>query len=287
MALTNQIAQDSAASEMKAGPTVTGVAVHAPALVHETLSSKYLYFTDQDVQSRMDLLRPDALQFEYTRIMMGFLLFRPRPVHILMVGLGGGSLAKYCYRHLPECHITVVEINPHVIALRQQFAVPEDDARFAIVQDDAAHYVRHCPSKFDVVLADGFDSSGLPQALASRQFYDDCHQSLTPGGVLVANLHRCHALFPVVRDRLQGAFDMELLQVNDPGASNCIVFALRDGVWDFGRSVGMRRPARMLEAPWNEIVPSVAKVFLDFRALARSSGLRQSSADLPCNGAWV
>jgi hypothetical protein len=27
------------------------------------------------------------------------------------IGLGGGSLAKFCYRHLPNSRITVVEIN--------------------------------------------------------------------------------------------------------------------------------------------------------------------------------
>ena len=50
--------------------------------------------------------------------MMGFLLFIPSPARILMVGLGGGSLAKFCFRHLPDAAIDVVEINPHVIALR-------------------------------------------------------------------------------------------------------------------------------------------------------------------------
>jgi spermidine synthase len=255
-------------------PEPTHDSPHCHPFIYESLSSKSLFFSDHDVQSSMHLLRPDELQFEYTRLMMGFLLFRPAPRKLLMIGLGGGSLAKYCYRHFSDCHITVVEINPHVIALRRDFAVPDDDARFVVVQDDAAHYVRNRYAQFDVVLADGFDINGLPEPLSTPQFYDDCNGLLAEGGVFVANLHRCHALFDVYTGRLQGAFAAPVLYVDDPGATNCIAFVPKNDAWDFGPQVGMRRPAQILEAPWNEILPSVARVFLAYRALARSS--RQS-----------
>ena len=101
-------------------------------VVYESLTSKSLFFSAQDVQSRMHILRPDELQFEYTKIMMGFLLHNPKPLSIAMIGLGGGSLAKFCYRHLPRTDIVVVEINPHVLALRDAFAIPPDDHRFSV-----------------------------------------------------------------------------------------------------------------------------------------------------------
>ncbi|MDE8344502.1 MAG: hypothetical protein POG24_11875, partial [Acidocella sp.] len=69
----------------------------------------------------MNLDDPCALDLEYSRTMMGFLLFKPEPKHIAMVGLGGGSLAKFCHRYLPATRIEVVEINPHVLALRDEF----------------------------------------------------------------------------------------------------------------------------------------------------------------------
>ena len=256
----------------------TPTSPHVKPFIYETLTSKALFFSSHDVQSSMRLLEPDALQFEYTRLMMGFLLFKPEPLHILMIGLGGGSLAKYCYRHLPGCHITVVEINPHVIALRRDFAVPDDDARFVIVEDDAAHYVRDSAAQFDVVLADGFDIDGLPEPLSTRQFYDDCRSVLSEGGVFVANLHRCHKLFNIYADRVQAAFAMSVLQVNDPGATNCIAFAIKEDDWNFGSKVGMRRPQCLQEVAWKEILPSVARVFLAFRELARSSRLPPSPA---------
>jgi hypothetical protein len=69
-----------------------------------------LHFDISAIQSRMRRDDPYRLDLDYTRAMMGFLLFRPDPRSILAIGLGGGSLPKYCYRHLPSADITVVEI---------------------------------------------------------------------------------------------------------------------------------------------------------------------------------
>src|SRR5512146_1660508 len=108
-------------------PETLDPSLHARPFVHEGSNRKGLYFSISEIQSRMDLRDPFALDLEYTRTMMGFLLFRPDPRQIAMIGLGGGSLAKFCHRHLPAARLQVVEINPHVIALRDEFHVPPDD----------------------------------------------------------------------------------------------------------------------------------------------------------------
>ena len=110
---------------------------HVKPFVYENLTSKALLFSICEIQSRMRLEDPYALDLEYTRTMMGFLLFQPDPKQIAMIGLGGGSLAKFCHRHLPRARIQVVEINPHVISLRDEFHVPPDDERFRVIHGDA------------------------------------------------------------------------------------------------------------------------------------------------------
>jgi spermidine synthase len=132
------------------------------------------------VQSEMRLSRPDDLVLSYARAMMCFVLFHPQPEHIVMVGLGGGSLAKFCYRYLPHCRITVLELNPEVIALREQFAIPRDNARFRVIEADAVDYMSKLDNSADVLLVDGFDADGLPPALGSSAFYHDCRRALRP-----------------------------------------------------------------------------------------------------------
>jgi spermidine synthase len=66
--------------------------------VHEDGDTMSLHFDISSIQSRMCMADPNALELEYTRAMMGFLLFVPQPRELLIIGLGGGSLAKYCRR---------------------------------------------------------------------------------------------------------------------------------------------------------------------------------------------
>ena len=129
--------------------------LHARPFVREELDSQSLHFSDAAIQSRMVLRHPDALALEYTRTMMGVLMFDPAPARVLMIGLGGGSLAKFCHRHLPRSELVVVEINPHVIALRERFKVPPDGTRFRIVEDDGARFVATTPLRFDVLMREG------------------------------------------------------------------------------------------------------------------------------------
>jgi len=186
-----------------------------------------LHFDLAAVQSRMRRADPAALELAYTRAMMGWLLWRPEAASLLMVGLGGGSLPKYCHRHLPAADITVVEIDADVIALRGAFQVPPDGERFRVLHDDGAAFVAcaaHDAACYDVVLVDGFSADGQPQQLCSARFYADCRALLAPGGVLVVNLHnekRCDRW----QRRIERAFDGEVLAMTTPDRGNRVVFA--------------------------------------------------------------
>ena len=133
----------------------------------------------------------------------------------------------FCYQQLTDCQITVVEINPHVIALRREFQVPDDDARFHVVEADGAVFLALNTRRFDVLLVDGFDHQGQPPALCSQQFYDDCFAALTPTGVLVVNLHHDAADFPLWTERIQRSFGGPAAEVLSLEKSNCIVLASR------------------------------------------------------------
>jgi spermidine synthase len=182
-----------------------------------------LQFTRTEAQSRMLAWRPDQLVVDYTRTMMGVLLFRPQPGCIGMVGLGGGSQAKFCYRHLPRARIEVVEISPEVVALRDAFRVPRDDGRFRVVVDDGARFVRACRGRFDVLLVDGYDAAGIAPALSTPEFYADCRAALADDGVMAVNLFGDD--WPRHLAMIRHAFGRSVLAVREPRQSNRVVFA--------------------------------------------------------------
>jgi spermidine synthase len=198
---------------------------HAKPFVHEHGGTRSLHFTLGELQSSMVMRRPWRLEVDYTRTMMGFLLFNPAPLHIGMIGLGGGSLAKFCYRQLPASPMTVLEINPHVIALRREFQIPDDDERFRVIMADGALFMQTEAPRFDVLLVDGFDQDGQPAALCTQRFYDDCFAALPGGGVLVVNLHYDHPDYPVLADRISRSFSGNAVEVLSEEQSNSIVFA--------------------------------------------------------------
>ncbi len=199
----------------------------APFLVREQGTTS-LHFTMGETQSSMRLDSPDDLHIDYTRTMMGFLLLNPRPRSIFMIGLGGGSHAKFCHRYLPHVRMTVVENNPGVIALRKDFNIPDDDDRLTVVVDDAAAFLRSTEVTTDVLLVDGFDQTGQPAQLCSQAFYDDCFQALAPGGVMVANLHADHADVYLFVERIAESFEGNAMQVLAEEKGNCVVFAGRE-----------------------------------------------------------
>ena len=184
-------------------------------------------FMSGNVQSEMLLSRPASLVLAYTRAMMCFALFVPRPRHIIMVGLGGGSLLKFCYRHFPEARITVLELRADVIALRDQFLVPPDDARLRVIHADAAEWLAGERDPADVIVVDGFDQGGLPRALGSSRFYADCRRSLRNGGVLAANIFSYDPHYAAMLGRLRLVFDGRLCWFDKVAGNNRILFAVK------------------------------------------------------------
>jgi spermidine synthase len=159
---------------------------------------------------------------------MSFLLLEPSPRHVAMIGLGGGSLAKYCYRYLPGTEITAVEINPAVIALRNEFAIPADDARFRVLLGDGAAWVADSASQPDVLIVDGFDADGLPAQLSSQQFYDDCYSALSDNGIMVVNMWKGYPHYDEYLARIDNSFAGNWVIVDAEDGFNQIVLAVKN-----------------------------------------------------------
>ncbi len=231
-----------------------------PPYVREELDARSLHFSMSAIQSRMQIRHPDALELEYTRLMMGWLMFLPQPRRIAMIGLGGGSLAKFCHRHLPQASMAVVEINPQVIALRDAFMVPPDGARFQVIADDGAAFVAGTEDRFDVLMVDAFDAHGMPAALGAQRFYDDCLDALQPGGMLAVNLHAGHPHLPVYLDRIRRSCGGDVLRVDDRDGSNTVVLACKGGPLRRAHGGPVRRPAALAAEPWEQLRPAFARV---------------------------
>lgn len=214
-------------------------------------------FEHGEIQSRMWTRDPNALNLEYTRIMMRFLLLNPEPRRIAMVGLGGGSLAKFCYHYLPSVRIDVFEINPHVIALRDSFHVPADDSRFKVLLGDGADLIQRHRDEYDAILLDGYDIGGIPAQLASEAFYQNCFDALATDGLMVGNFHALDFNYRRYLGRIKRRFAGSVIEVSDISLAHRIVFACKGGLLKRRAGLPTRKPAAMGADLWARIAPGL------------------------------
>jgi spermidine synthase len=190
-----------------------------------------LHFSMRFTQSRMNLKSPYALTLAYTRKMMSFLLFQPHPLQVVIVGLGGGSLTKYCYRQLPCARITTIEIDQTVIDMAKLFHVPSPDARMRIVHADACQYLATTLESAEVVLVDGCDQHGIALELCDESFLATVHARLRPGGVLVMNLFGAAGHSGALIRAMAKVFDNQVLVLKVSAGGNRIAFAFAGAEW--------------------------------------------------------
>jgi len=219
-----------------------------PIDIREEAGVRTLHFGSEWIQGAMRIARPWNLELEYTREMMAALLLREGggkaagnpPAHssrvlrddaswprkVLLIGLGAASLTKFLYRNFPLAHLTVVEIEPGVVAAaRQFFKLPEDPKRINIVIGDGVEYVLNSDKKFDLILVDGYDENASSGALDTLPFYQACRARLSKDGILSVNLLTSNRRFNGSITRIAEAFDDRVLAFPSCESGNAIALA--------------------------------------------------------------
>lgn len=197
--------------------------------IREEGGVRTLHLGTEWIQGAMRIARPWSLELEYTRDMMTSLLLRSDarfPRKVLLIGLGAASLVKFLYRHFPLAKLTVVEINPHVVAVaRQFFKLPEDPNRLRVVIGDGAEFIAATDKQYDLILVDGFDGQARSGALSSQPFYHQCSARLNGSGVAAINLLGRSRDFRGNLERIHAGFDGRSRALPGCGSGNVIVLA--------------------------------------------------------------
>lgn len=191
-------------------------------------NSRFLYFNVRLMQSEMSLKAPHDLAIRYTQKMMAFLLFQPRPKRIVLIGLGGGSLIKFCYQRMPGTQLTAVELDPNVIAFRDTFLMPPDDGRLQVLEADGAEFLQTTEKGIDALLVDAFDKTGFAPSLANREFFDNAYAKLSGNGVLVINLAGEKETYAGLIGEAMHVFDDQVIVISVPDDGNHVLYAFKE-----------------------------------------------------------
>ncbi|MFJ3928652.1 spermidine synthase [Streptomyces sp. NPDC090029] len=143
-------------------------------------------------QSHVDLDDPTHLSFAYQR-RLGHLvdLAAPpgRPVHVLHLGGGAFTLARYTAATRPRSTQQVVEVDAALVRLVRERLPLDPGARIRVRSADARAALDKVPEGWaDLVVADVFGDARTPAHLTSTEFLGEVARVLRPGGRYAANV---------------------------------------------------------------------------------------------------
>lgn len=143
-------------------------------------------------QSYVDLDDPAYLGFEYQRRLGHVVdLVAPpgRPVHVVHLGGGALTLARYVAATRPRSTQQAVERDARLTALVRRALPLDAGARIRVRSADAREGLGKVPDGWaDLVIADVFGGARTPAHLTSTEFLTGVRRVLVPGGWYAANI---------------------------------------------------------------------------------------------------
>ncbi len=170
---------------------------------------------------------PDHLELPYARVALAGLALCEEPRHILVVGLGGGSLPMFLRKHYPAAGIDVAEIDPDVVDVAKKYFGFREDERMHAYIGDGRQFIENVRQGYDIIFLDAFGARDVPKHLTTQEFLLAVRRVLVTSGVVVSNVWRPSAnpLHDSMVRTHQEAFD-ELFILDVPGDVNNILLAL-------------------------------------------------------------
>lgn len=137
------------------------------------------------LQTVLELGNPDKNFWHYTEVMVNLISQFPKGSKVLVLGMGGGTLVRQLVQAGYE--VEAVEIDGRLEQLaKQYFNLPDDVPVFL---DDARHFIKTTPSKYDVIIYDTFRGESAPEHVLTLESLADTRDNLLPGGWLLVNFY--------------------------------------------------------------------------------------------------
>jgi spermidine synthase len=205
-----------------------GKSQYGPVIVREQADGvrELLFEHNGAIQSAYRPARPNELVLAYTQTTMSALAVVQRPQRMLIIGLGGGSMAKFLHRRFPQAHIDAVELDPMVVDVARRYFGLVEDERLRVHVGDGRAFIEKSAQRYDIIFLDAFGPDSIPRTLTTREFLEAVRNHLSQDGVVAANIwgpDHNPVYAPMLRT-YQVTFDQVAL-VERVGRSNRIVLA--------------------------------------------------------------
>lgn len=145
--------------------------------------SRYLLISG-GINSGISLESSDSV-LDYINFLNLATFWRPSPERSLLVGLGGGDLAKELERY-QGIRSDVIELDPLVAQVAQSHFGYRPSG-FLWIADARSQIQKLEPSLYDLVVIDAFNSDRQPPHLATKEFFEETKRVMAKGAILALN----------------------------------------------------------------------------------------------------
>ena len=190
--------------------------------------------------------------YEYTRFLELGPLFAPHMKRAIFIGGGAFTMPKALHLIKPEMAITVAELDADVVDAGKRFFRLEKFPKLKTLVGDGRRILRSSQEKYDFIVGDAYRGlRNIPPHLVTKQFFEEAHERLAPGGVFMLNLigYRAGAggaIYASVYRTMESVFPEVFIYSTDPTtptiAQNILIFGFRDE--DTGRFRRVREMMR-------------------------------------------
>ncbi len=131
---------------------------------------------------------PTYLALPYSQVMMAALPLPEQTHRGLILGHGGGSLAKWLAEFWPRLELDVVEMDPSVVKAAEAYFDYKAPSTHHVYVQDARTFLSTTSEQYDLIWVDVFARHLIPFHLTTQEFYRELESHLTPSGVVAVNL---------------------------------------------------------------------------------------------------
>jgi spermidine synthase len=165
----------------------TKTSEHHDIVVTDDGQVRHLKFGDS-LQSGMYVEDPAKSDFRYTEYFHLAWIFKRDIRTVLFLGLGGGSTPKKFHADYPMVDVDIVEIDPAVVDVAEQYFHFRTGPRLNVIVSDARAYLTASDKRYDLIVHDAYFSEAVPFHLMTREFFHLAVKRLAPAGVFAFNL---------------------------------------------------------------------------------------------------
>jgi predicted membrane-bound spermidine synthase len=136
-------------------------------------------------QTIMDIQNPEQSYWDYVKMIVYNINSYAKNKEALLLGMGGGTILKQLKNNGFE--VDVVEIDARMKNVAHQFFGVSKD--HSIYIDDARHYIKTSPQKYDAIVYDLYNSETPPVHLMTKEAFSEIYALLNKEGVLAINFY--------------------------------------------------------------------------------------------------